>query len=274
MVKKVAFATASTVRLLIAGMLFLSVAMISPFIYRAFLRAYVSSKVVKLQVFVGDRFLGGGTGFYVKSNKGQTYILTNRHICSIKLNENLKIVPRKGPNKGKPIPAKIIEISTNSDLCLIESPDDTTGLSIAKSLDIGDSISYAGHPRLQPLTMTTGEAVGYDNITVFVGIVGRDMSRKDCEKNKDMRIEYMVLPNFISSSDKINVQNFSLVPTQVCFQQSSALVTTFMVYPGASGSPIVDSLGKLVGVIYAGPSGGGWGWGVSLIKIKNFMLGR
>lgn len=267
MIKK---ATTRTIKMLTIGTIILALGMISPFAYRTALRQYVSAKSVRILAFDKGMAIGGGTGFYVKAKSGQTYIMTNRHVCSINKKLELKI-ELKNKNFVK---AEIIEISKTSDLCLIKSPDSTEGLALADSIDAGDSISYAGYPRLQPLTMANGEAVGYSVISVFVGFIGKDLSQKECQKNKDMHIENMMLPKYTASEKISQFEDFSLSPTKVCLQTGNALVTTAMIYPGASGSPIVNYLGKLVGAVYAGPQGGGWGWGVPLTAIKEFLLGR
>jgi S1-C subfamily serine protease len=269
MVKKI---TVSTTKILVLMSFIFSLAVLSPFLYRMALRGFLTSKVVKMEVHVNNRALGGGTGFYVKGKSGKTYILTNRHICDIPESAVLKLIPKSGKDKNRPIKAKIIEVSNKSDLCLIESPDNTNGLTVGDSLELGDLIHYAGYPRLQPLTMDTGEAVGYNFIGVFVGFIGEQVSEKQCKANKDMQIREIVAP-FIKKTDSGNEDLF-FIKRKVCIQFANSLVTTFTIYPGASGSPIVNWKGDLVSVVYAGPANGGWGWGVSLSQIKEFLLQR
>ena len=61
---------------------------------------------------------------------------------------------------------------------------------------------------------------------------------------------------------------------QVCYENDQSLITTMMIYAGASGSPMVDNLGQLVGVVYAAPINGGWGYGVTLTDVKTILKGR
>lgn len=248
------------------------IAATSPFLYRKWLRTYMSKRTVEINVYDNkDRLLGGGTGFYVKGPSGKTYIMTNRHICSAKEDSKLRIKTSSSNNSFK---AKIIEISKESDLCLIESVGKTEGIEVADSLTIGDTINYTGHPRLQPLTMVSGEAVGYRMISVFSGIVKTQKEEDLCNINKDMVVEKVAVPTLSSFQLKLGIKDPNPMIVKVCIQNNKALFTTFQIYPGASGSPIVDAFGNLVSVVYAGPGEGGWGWGVTLNHIKKFLRGR
>lgn len=248
-----------------------SIAGTSPFIYRKMLRSYASQKTVQIELHdekVGLK--GGGTGFYVKADSGKTYIMSNRHICDIESNEFLKI--RDSRNKLKD--AHVIEISKESDLCLIEPVEKIEGFDIAKSIGNGDTIYYIGHPRLQPITMVSGEAVGYRKISVFAGIVSNKKDELKCTANVDMAIEKITVPGLSPFQIKLKMKDPNPSTLKVCIQTNKALFTTFQIYPGASGSPIIDAFGRLVSVVYAGPGDGGWGWGVPLTQVKKFLKGR
>ncbi len=59
----------------------------------------------------------------------------------------------------------------------------------------------------------------------------------------------------------------------VCYEQDQAYVTTLQVYGGASGSPVVNVDGEVVGVVYAGGDGT-WGYVVVLADVKALLKGR
>lgn len=96
----------------------------------------------------------GGTGFVVRAPSGQTYILTNRHVC-----QDVMYID----NQTYLMPAKIIEVSQTTDLCLIEAPGLLygLGLNIAEAEpEAFDPIHIIGWGMLMGLTLTDGTWVG------------------------------------------------------------------------------------------------------------------
>ena len=244
-----------------------------PRAHRIFLREYLSKKVVMLAEKNEPSFPNGsgGTGFYVQAPSGKTYLMTNRHVCQSAASDSLWSSTPDGEKQ-----AKIVAISDDSDLCLLEPPTDQSGINLGSGLALGQTIYYAGHPNLNPFTFISGEAVGISTETIGVGVIGVDISLEDCHAMKDSSAsrvsEFQELFEYYPF-----LQQSPLFPTSkmvdFCSETDAALVTTLSMYPGASGSPVVDSFGQLVGVVYAyGPTS--WAYAVPLAAVKSILKGR
>lgn len=256
-------------------------AITGPKIYRTTLRDYVGQRVVRIQTYNKDGAQSGGTGFYVKSPSGKNYILTNRHVCMLEKGEYLRLLDKD----NVPIAAKLetIEMSKTSDLCLLKPVHSITGLTVADSVELGETIHYVGYPRLQPMTMTSGEMVGYESKMINIGQIGKSISKENCEYGKDMKIR-KVPASYFKDDDEESIEyrqrddgfpNVVKAPTvDACFEVGNAMTTTLMIYGGASGSPTVNALGQVVGVVYAAPKGGGWGFAVPLSDVRAILKGK
>ena len=114
------------------------------------LRAKVENQIT--YVYVSQEGDSGGTGFHVKGPSGQTYLMTNKHIC-----EDLDVVWVKAENAKRPIPRRVIEVDPAADLCLVEPLPGVQGLAVAKSaMQVAKHFHIFGHPHLQPLMHTDG----------------------------------------------------------------------------------------------------------------------
>lgn len=120
-----------------------------PQLHLNYLRSTVSPKVVKIM-----RGFGGGTGFYVKAPSGDTYIVTNKHVCGTDATQNVNIIHQDGTLRARPIYA----LSKDHDLCLVyPGEEDIEGLSLQDDdPSIGDQIAIIGHPHLTPLAVARG----------------------------------------------------------------------------------------------------------------------
>lgn len=223
---------------------------------------------------------GGGTGFHVVAPSGKTYIMTNRHVCNDAVDGKLWAVV-EGITSDHQV--KVILASDSYDLCIVEPIPGVKGLTVGDAPKAGQSIYYLGHPRLQQNTFVSGEAIGYHQLIVTMGVIGRTITEAQC-KHKDtysiQQTELQVLLNGLQSGHAVSA-DVDLVrlmesgpKVKVCYERGQALITTLMIYAGASGSPMVDSFGNLIGVVYAAPVTGGWGYGVTLPDIKQILNGR
>jgi len=246
----------------------------APDAHRMLLRQYMSRKVVMLADKNEPSFPNGegGTGFYVTAPSGKTYIMTNRHVCQTTSAGSLWA--SAGDQGEKQI--QILVVSDESDLCLLETPTDESGLSFAPGVSAGQQIYYAGHPDLNPFTFTMGEAVGITQETVGIGVIGKDIQLADCQTMKDSFISR------VSQYEEI-FENYPFLrespifpktkTVDLCFEKDDALITTLQIYSGASGGPVTDFLGRLVGVAYAtGPTN--WAYAVPLSAVRKILKGR
>src|SRR5665213_677041 len=129
-----------------------------PDLYNQYLRQHVGSKVYTIRDSLKS---GGGTGFAVKAPSGESYILTNDHVCNVSSDKQTVLVSSED---GANLRRRIIAHDEDSDLCLVEGMPGVEGLKVAKSDPLrGETLNVIGHPRLMPLHLSTG-AVSYTHL--------------------------------------------------------------------------------------------------------------
>ncbi len=169
----------------------------------------------------------GGTGFQVRSPSGRVYTLTNAHICGIAENGTLAAhVP--GANRVTLI--RIIEVRPEMDLCLLQSLPSASGLSVAENFREAEHLYVLGHPFLKPLTLSDGYTVARGPVEMPANV-----EPTDC------------LPPRMHMEE---VRGF-FGPEHVCVQSFDAWDSTITVYPGNSGSPVFNTEGDVVGIVFA-----------------------
>lgn len=172
----------------------------------------------------------GGTGFQIISPSGKRYTLTNRHIC--KMGKELVVFHSNGSYKT----LKVLHISKQHDLCLMEPLQDQRPLKIASNVDLHERIWLVGHPALRPLTLESGHFAGKVNIQL----------RVKCAEES--------------------------TPYLLCTQTYFAHYINNIAYGGNSGSPVVNAFGNVVGVLFAGrPDQPTSSYMVPLAEIKKFL---
>lgn len=236
---------------------------LAPQIHRSYLRNKVGSRVVKIvKLDEKGRVRGGGTGFAIKAPSGENYLLTNAHVCeAFKGSPEIKA---QLPD-GTIIPRRILEISENTDLCLAEGLPGVEGLSVADDAPKkGQIVNVVGHPRLKPLTLSMGELIGLQEVSILAGLIGdgsqeaKDagwLTEEDCQKPKNKIMEFETIFGTIKA----------------CMISVLAYQTSAVALPGNSGSPAVDMWGNVVGVLFAGDSEVHWGMLVTLKDVKDFL---
>jgi S1-C subfamily serine protease len=212
---------------LIKGIAFvLSVSLISlnaPYIHKYWLRNKVADNVVMLTYgpYIPS---GGGTGFVVKTPSGNKVTVTNRHICD-ELNKNPIYAKTRDGRYSK---LEILEVSMFSDLCILSPVPGLKGLSLGGEVYNGDNIYVVGHPFLWETLMTEGEVSGIKNV-ILLGETDRKGSCK-----------YLNGRNTIFG----------------CVEIHESIMSSVKTAPGNSGSPVVNNLGQVVGVLFAGTQNG------------------
>lgn len=158
----------------------------------------------------------GGTGFLVETPSGNTFILTNRHVCGLQRQNQLLAVTVQGEHY-----VNLVDVNDGeADLCLLRAPAQVYGkpLRVARTVNYGTKIYLIGHPLLQPMTVKTG-------FIVESGVI----SINQCETLMDL-----------------------LIMGDACFISMSAQIATVDSRGGNSGSAVTDVDGKVVGVLFAG----------------------
>lgn len=163
---------------------------------------------------------GGGTGWAVKNNYGKTVIMTNDHVCEAGTDGIVRIQDDDGNTSLK----HILERNFERDLCLVEGVEIPT-LKLAKgSPGRFDSLVVIGHPQLAPTSRSNGVYLG-TGITQIGFAPEKDGS---CKRGSEQRQGLF--------------GSFCVLSIEVGF-------STAQVYPGNSGSPILNERGEVIGVI-------------------------
>lgn len=219
-----------------------------PSLHYHYVRHVVGKTIVKIWA-PGHR--GGGTGFHIKSPKGNVYILTNSHVCEVS-SDGLNIDVETA--EGRDIKRRIIENSGNTDLCLIEGVPNAQYLTLGKEANPGDILAVVGHPELMANTMTRGEVIEKMEVKIPVSEIVTDADRNKC-----------TLP-------KNSIEKFFTFfgPVEVCMSKVKAIMTTIPILPGSSGSPVIDLWGNVCGVVFAG-NRANWAAAVQFGEVKTFL---
>ena len=223
----------------------------APEMHGHWLRHSVGSKVYTIR---DNPRSGGGTGFAIKAPSGETYILTNDHVCGVSSDKQTVLVQN---DDGLSMRRRILARADFTDLCLIEGIPGVEGLKLGSAPMIGQIVAAVGHPALMPITLSRGEIISQEDIMILEGPIsfinpdtGKEelvpadrggISPEQCSQPKNRQVE-----------DVIDFGFFQLKVKLCAIVTQGAYRTNMLIQPGNSGSPIVDFWGNVVGVVFAG----------------------
>ena len=187
----------------------------------------IRNYLVPRTVWVGVPGSGHGSGSVINYH-GKRYIATNAHVCNIAFNH--KDIYIKSNLKEKLYKVEIVTVDRRHDICLTTVPHEfrTYGLKLGMQPHEGDDVYVLGFPYSNRKTFVFGEYTGEQTIKVPY-----DYSKEDC-------------PIDITEVRSI----FGLV--KVCKLSMVSGEITATIYPGNSGSAVVNNRGLMVGIIFAG----------------------
>lgn len=203
-----------------------------------------------------------GTGFYIKTLNNNTYILTNKHVCVNAADEtgNVFVIG----DRTLPIQRRVLKTDEDNDLCLVDSPSYSSHtVPIADDAYDGQSVITIGYPDMMKLTISRGVLIGHKTVPIILGKIGDSGTPLECLASPSKAsISIIDFPDPSSPGSKI----------QVCVKSEITTATTLSILPGASGSPVLDSNLRLVGVVYSyDPKVTSWGYILSIDIVKKFI---
>jgi len=241
----------------------------APELQNKYYRATVGSKVYMIR---DSHHSGGGTGFAVKAPSGQSYILTNDHVCEVSSDGRTVLV--SGPEGS--MRRNIVAHDGNSDLCLIEGLPGVEGLEVAwTGPSLGDTLRVVGHPRLMPTHVSEGEITGSEDVSILMGPISV-VNPKTGEAEQIDPKEGGVLPaQCQEAKHSIEAVDFDMIfivlKVNFCVMTvKDAYITSIVIHPGNSGSPVVNFWGNVEGVAFAS-DGTNWGRMVPIQDIKALL---
>ena len=205
--------------------------------YKHYIYDFKGSSVVMLTgKFIDQK--SGGTGFQVTAPSGKQYTMTNYHVCM--LADDNKIIKAETVN-GATHKLRVLYYSLMHDLCLLEPIKSLRSLSVANSMYKHEEVHIVGHPRLESLTKESGSIVSMKTIRIMIPT----LKHHTCKNGREIN-------PFIFQNER--TRRFQ-EKYKYCGEILKAMHTNAISYGGNSGSPVLDDLGNVIGVLFAGTRG-------------------
>jgi S1-C subfamily serine protease len=245
--KTLVISTITTLSLLTLSLIFLHEQL-----HQDYLLSYSGSQIVKLSANNNPR--SGGTGFAVIAPSGRVYTLSNGHVCEISKNG---LMDAWVPGTERSYSLRILEISKETDLCLLEAMPGYTGIPLADAFRPSENVTVLGHPLLQPLTFSVGKYVALQTIKVTAKV---NVEPDECEGD-----QY----EFHDTSGTVYDLLFGI--KSFCLRKVKAVLTNLVIYPGNSGSPVLNFYGNVAGVVFAASNETHYGYVIPIEDIVKFL---
>ncbi len=211
----------------------------------------LGSNVVLIHNLAGS----GATGFLIKGKSGKLYTMTNNHVCELEKSGTIL-----GTYRDDVYTLNVIKRYLYHDLCVMSAPETAkSGLSVAKSYDLGDSAYALGHPLLEPLSLSQGELSDIITIDIMVKVNG---TPEECSG-----------PGYHYHKDDIPTMMHFFGIYTTCMRSLEANTSSISIEPGNSGSPVLNIWGNVVAVVFAANESGTRSYHVPLRFLKDFLNG-
>lgn len=212
------------------------------------LRHKLQPEVVKI---VDPMENGSGTGFYLEATSGKYYVLTNDHVCSLAGTGNQLVLIH---NDGSRSVTKIIKRDTKSDLCLLDAPQEH-GLELGNDVSKDEILYIYGYP----LGIAQVLASGFALIDLTVTFES-DLPKDKCFGG-----------NLRWVTKEIRFFGQVVGRIEVCEKSIASILTSTVIYPGNSGSPVLNESGDVIGIAFAAITATGFGFIIPVWEIKRFI---
>ncbi len=198
---------------------------------------------------VSNSKTSGGSGVVISSTQETSTVLTNGHVCNLLANGGLVISADLSEHR-----VANYRKSEQYDLCLIEVQENLhINTAIAPTSPIvGERATVVGHPLLLP-TMVTEGYFSY-KLTIMVEVGSHPCT--DFDKHTARGV-------WICAS------NGGMMPDVKAFE---SIMTSALIEPGSSGSPVFNSRGELAALIFAGDRNSPYSYAVPLEAIQFFLF--
>lgn len=232
-----------------AVLLLAFVSICAPFAHGRYIEKHVGPNSLFLRSPEGAVLQGSGTGFEVKAPSGKVYTITNAHVCGLQ-KDGLLLAGEKR-NSHRLIPIRVLEVYAKNDLCILEGLAGYEGLTVADDIEVGQFAWAVGYPMGQAMDITSGRIKSFGTILVLDDETPIDKCNKP-----GMHVEKL---------------NFIFVEIPICVLERNAAQTDLRIFPGNSGSPLVNIYGNVIGVVFAADNRTNWGSAVPLSDLKEFL---
>lgn len=192
-----------------------------------------------------------GTGFVVETDSGKKFMVTNSHVC-----DQPTPIMIATDSKGDRQSLMVLKHYDDHDLCILTPPANAKPIPLADAIRADERVFVVGYPLIRFMTSAQGYFKGYD----LTNIQMEEIPIKKCTLPKLRVVEYE------GEDDRGKPKKL-----KVCLMSVVTESTTVQSDRGASGSPLLNAKGEVVGVVMAVGGGVSWTKAVPLQALKKFI---